>query len=81
LFSPFQTNLDDCSINEIENKIAELSRKYHQANNPALQDQIATFIDIYKVELHSRIAKETLKNQQQNNENGDDSLDNLINVS
>lgn len=77
MFSPFQKDLADCSINELENKIAELSRKYHMSMNPDIQNQIATFIDIYKVELHTRIAQQALKNQN----NGNKDLDNLIKVS
>jgi hypothetical protein len=49
------------------------------AANPAMQDQIVTFIDIYKVELHSRIASEQLK-AQQTHDSEESPLDKLINV-
>lgn len=56
MFSPLQKDLSEHSINELELKIAELSKKYFIATNPALQNQLSTFIDIYKVELQSRLA-------------------------
>jgi len=77
MFSPFQKDLSEYTIPELENKIQELSKKYWISNNPDVQAQIATFLDIYKVELQVRLAKEAQKNATA----GDDSLDNLINVS
>ena len=80
VFSPFQKDLAEYSINELELKIAELSRKWQMAAaNPAMQAQIVTFIDIYKVELHSRIASEQLK-AQQTHDSEESPLDKLINV-
>jgi hypothetical protein len=74
MFSPFSTDLSNQSINQLEQKVAELSQKYFATSNPQLRDQIATFIDIYKQELHTKLA-------QQSSQSGDNGLDNLINIS
>lgn len=78
MFNPLVDNFDDLTNAEIENKISELSRKYFISRNPQVQQQIAVLLDMYKQEMHSRIAKQRVKDQEQNGENG---LDNLINVS
>lgn len=75
MFSPFQPELSDMTLPQLEQKVAELSRKYFVTHNPQLQQQIATFIDIYKQEIATRIAKQKLDQQ-----NGDSDLDNLINI-
>lgn len=76
---PFVGDLQDLSISEIESKIAELSRKYFMTHNPDMQMQLSMIIDIYKEEAKARRAKENqiVKNQ----DNDDNSLDNLINIS
>lgn len=75
MFSPFQPELSDMTLPQLEQKVAELSQKYFATHNPQLQQQISTFIDIYKQEIASKIAKQKLDQQ-----NGNDDLDNLINV-
>lgn len=62
---------------EVENKLQELSKKYWQATNPMVKQQIAVFIDIYKTELHSRRSKQLDQVYQKR----DKDLDNLIKVS
>jgi ribosome-associated translation inhibitor RaiA len=76
MFHPFQPELEDMTIPQVEEKIFELSKKYHQASNPQVKDQIATFIEIYKTELSVKIAKQKL-----NDDNDNKDLDNLINIS
>lgn len=78
MFNPLVDNFDDLSDAEVENKISELSRKYFISNNPQVQQQISVLIEMFKQELQSRRAKAKLKEQEQNGDNG---LDNLINVS
>ena len=78
MFNPLVDNFNDLSDSEIENKVFELSRKYFISRNPQVQQQISVILDMYKQELQLRIAKARLKDQEQNGENG---LDNLINVS
>jgi hypothetical protein len=81
VFSPFQKDLSEYTINELELKIADLSRKWQMSSgNPSVQDQIVTFIDIYKVELHTRIAQEQAK-AQQSPDSDESPLDKLINIS
>lgn len=76
MFHPFQPELEDLTIPQVEQKILELSKKFHSTANPQVRDQIATFLDIYKTELQVKLAKQKLN---QDNDNKD--LDNLINIS
>ena len=61
---------------EIETRVSELSKKYWQSSNPALQNQISLFLDLYNEELRSRRARAW----QQQYQNRDKGLDKLINV-
>mgnify|MGYP000707437490 FL=1 len=78
MFNPLVDSFDALSNNEIEKNISSLSRKYFQTQNPSVQAQIASILDMYKSEMRVRIAKGS---QQQSQDNGDNSLDNLINIS
>jgi hypothetical protein len=78
MFNPLVDTFDNLSDSEIEEKISELSRKYFISHNPQVQQQISVILDMYKQEMQSRIANARLKEQEQNGENG---LDSLINVS
>ena len=49
------------------------------ARNPQVQLQITNVLDIYKLELQDRRIKELQRQQSQDND--DNSLDNLINIS
>ncbi len=62
---------------EIETKIQDLSKRYFQAHNLALQSQIVTLLDMYKMELANRRAKMWQEQYQKR----DTDLDSLINVS
>lgn len=79
MHNPLVNNLDNLSINELEQKIFELQRKYFQTHNPSVQLQITNFLEIYKNELHTRRAIETQRMRDQENDNN--SLDSLIKVS
>jgi hypothetical protein len=61
---------------EIESRIQDLSKKYWQSHNPAIQQQITLFLDIYQEELRSRRAKLW----QQEFQKRDKGLDELIKV-
>lgn len=78
MFNPLVDNLADLTTNELEKKIAELSKKYFLTGNPQVQSQISAILDMYKSEHMTRMAQEKLKNNQDNDDN---SLDNLINIS
>ncbi len=77
--NPFVDNLQDISTTELSEKISDLSRKYFMTNNPEVQNQIRTVLEMYRTEAVSRQAKETF--DQNKSENGENSLDNLINIS
>lgn len=79
MFNPLVDSLADLSINELENKIVVLQRRYFMTNNPGVQHQISNFLEIYKQEVQDRRAIEyERQNNQNNNESG---LDSLINIS
>ena len=50
------------------------------STNPEVQNQIRVVLEMYRAEAVTRQAKETL-NQSSDKENGENSLDNLINIS
>lgn len=77
MFNPLVDDFSKLSNNEVEEKIIELSRKYFQTRNPDLQQQISVILEMYKEEMRLRNARSQLKQQ----EDGDNPLDNLINVS
>jgi len=56
MLHPFTENTKDMSVNEIYEKISDLTKKYFQTNNPQVKQQIQTFLDLYKHE--ARIKEE-----------------------
>jgi len=68
------------TVAQIYDKVAELTKKYFQSNNPQIKEQIGTFIEYYKQEALVKEAKEKLE-QEKNQQNGDLDLDKLINIS
>lgn len=79
MINPLIDSLDHFTLQELEDKIADLQRKYFLTRNPQVQVQIANVLDIYKIELQDRRVKELKR--QQNQDNDENSLDNLINIS
>mgnify|MGYP000876758620 CR=1 FL=1 len=75
---PLFESTEDLTDAELEEKVLLLNRRYFQTANPQLQQQIAALLDDYKLELEARRARQKLEQQQQDGEEG---LDNLINVS
>ena len=78
MFNPLVDSFDALSNNEIEQNISSLSRKYFQTHNPSVQAQIASILEMYKLEMRVRTAQAAHKQSQ---DNGDNALDNLINIS
>tara|TARA_B100000674_G_C37090516_1_gene580025 strand:+ start:30 stop:260 length:231 start_codon:yes stop_codon:yes gene_type:complete len=76
MIHPFSEDTADMTVSDIHEKIADLSKKYFQTQNPQVREQIQTFIEFYKQEV--RIKEEKQKQEEQN---GDLDLDNLIKVS
>ena len=76
MLHPLETNLRDLKDSDLEEKVQELTKKYHLACRLGYTDlltQLSTFLTIYKEEM-SRRNRERFKNS----DNGD--LDQLINV-
>jgi len=76
MFNPLVDSFDDLSDEEVEEKVRSLSRKYFQSRNPQLQEQVAIMLDMYKQELQIRIARKSSQSL-----DGNEDLDNLINIS
>jgi len=74
MLHPLEDNLDQYTTPQLEEKVSSLSKKFYMTRNPEVKVQMATLIEMYRLELRSRYAKEMAKNQ-------DKDLDNLINVS
>jgi len=79
MLNPLVDSLADLSINELEEKIIVLQRRYFMTSNPGVQSQIQNFLEIYKEEVQTRRRIEAQRQKEQ--QNGDNDLDNLINVS
>jgi len=75
---PLFENAQLLSDVELEEKIYLLNKSYFQTSNLQVRDQISYLLDDYKLELEARRARQKLQQQEQNGEEG---LDNLINVS
>lgn len=78
MLNPLVDSLADLTVSELEDKIVVLQRRYFMTANPGVQSQIANFLEIYQQEVQTRRAIEYQRQNQQNGENG---LDELINVS
>ena len=76
---PFAENTDDMTVSQLYDKVAELTKKYFQTQNPQLREQISTFIEFYKQEAIQKEAK--IRIEQESQQNGNLDLDSLINVS
>jgi hypothetical protein len=69
-------DIENLKDEELEQRISELSKKYFQSQNPQVKMQIASVLDMMKLEYQSRLAKK----YREMNENSDKDLDNLINI-
>ena len=76
-FNPLVHSFDNLSDIELEEKILELNKKFWMTHNPQVKEQITAILDMYKAEMEGRRAKAKKINSQ----DGDKSLDNLINIS
>jgi|TARA_E500000178_G_scaffold239352_1_gene235795 hypothetical protein len=80
MLHPFQEDTSEMTVAQLYDKVADLTKKYFQANNPQVKEQISTFIEYYKQEALIKEAKEKLE-REKNQQNGDLDLDKLINIS
>ena len=76
-FNPLVHSFDTLSDIEFEEKILELNKKFWMTHNPQVKEQITAILDMYKAEMEGRRATAKKINSQ----DGDNSLDNLINIS
>ena len=74
---PHISNISNLTDNELEDKIFDLQRKYWISKNPEIQHQIRLLLDDYEWEMACRRRKAN----QKVDDDGDNSLDNLINIS
>jgi|TARA_B100002019_G_C21274135_1_gene604185 hypothetical protein len=74
MLHPIEDNLDKYTNQELEAKYSELTKKFYMTRNPQVKNQMATLIEMYRLEIRTRHAKEMAKNQNKD-------LDNLINIS
>ena len=77
MIHPLIDDLSDLSDTELQEKIADLSKKYWLNNNPSVQSQILLVLEQHKEEQRVRIQQ----SQQQNQDSDENDLDNLINIS
>ena len=75
--NPFVDGVSDLSDAQLTDKIEDLSRKYFMTANPQVREQMASILDMYRLELEERKVRAQL---QQKKDLGDKDLDNLINV-
>ena len=74
---PLINDIDHLTEAELEEKIFKLNKAYHITYNEETRHQIILALDTYKIALEEkRTAQRKLQQQ-----NGDNDLDNLINVS
>lgn len=79
MLNPLVDSLSNLTINELEDKIVVLQRRYFMTSNLGVQSQIQNFLEIYKEELRNRRAIEFQRQKDQSN--GENGLDSLINIS
>lgn len=72
---PLINDLTEFTDAQLQEKVVTLQRKYFSTNNIEVQSQITLLIDTYQLEIEKR-TRDKKKNQ-----NPDNDLDNLINVS
>lgn len=74
---PLLENLTVLSEADLQDRLSSISTKYWQTQNPDVRSQMIVIIDELKYELKLRSSKPVENSE----DNGDNSLDNLINIS
>ena len=74
MFNPLVTDLTEISDDQLTHKTQDLTSKYFKTQNPHVQQQIITMIEMIKQEQNDRVVRKKMQ------DNGDDDLDNLINI-
>jgi len=73
--NPFVDGVSDLSEAQLTEKIGDLARRDFMTANPQVREQMASILDMYKLELEERKVR-----AQQSQDTGNKDLDNLINV-
>lgn len=81
MINPLIDNLSEYTDAQLEEKIIDLQRKYFQTRNLQVQSQIANILEIYKNEIQVRRALEAQRQREQLENDGEEGLDSLINIS
>lgn len=78
MIHPFLPDLSNLSDKELDEKILDLGKKYWQAVrfSPSVSNQVVLLLESYKSEQQNRLQTKIAKSK----ENGEDSLNDLINV-
>lgn len=76
MIHPGVNNLSELTENQLEQKILKLNSMYFLSDNSEVRQQIILLLDTYKLELQERRVAYRVKQQ----EDGNNELDNLINV-
>ena len=74
---PTNLNLEDFTVNQIEEKIKRLNSMYFMTENSEVRQQMILLLDTYKIELEERRLVEAKKRSK----DGKNDLDGLINIS
>ena len=74
---PLLENLTVLSDTDLQERLSSISTKYWQTQNPDVRSQMMVIIDELKYELRLRSSKPA----ENIDDDGDNSLDNLINIS
>jgi hypothetical protein len=74
---PLLENLSLLSEADLQERLSSISTKYWQTQNPDVRSQMIIIIDELKYELKLRSSKPAENTE----DDGDNSLDNLINIS
>lgn len=77
MIHPHQVDLREFSDTQLDQKLVKLNSMYFLSDNPDMRQQILLLIDSYKIEIEERQIAKKKKLQ----EEGNDDLDNLINIS
>jgi hypothetical protein len=78
MIHPHQPDLSEFTETQLEEKLLKLNHMYFITDNPDVRQQMILLIDGYKLEIESRRAAARRK---QIEDQEDNSLDDLINVS
>ena len=72
-------DLSQFTDTQLEEKLSQLNRYYFITENPDVRQQMILVMDTYKIELETRRAEAKKRQLEENNDDND--LDSLINVS